>query len=204
MPRNGMVAGRTPIQTVHADFPHTASQWSLKSPHYANLGHRTRHHAVQRRSALQTRSIGGGKAAVRGPLGRDPQSTLQLAHFGRWTEAHRGSWYRSCRTCPHASLRCRYDHCRGPSLLPRSATRRSAVLRPPLTPAAPPLDFAMGLYEPRCPDPGLRRRVSRVPFVSVHACCAPYPAETPRTYTPGPECDGHGLHRVISGSALGL
>ena len=62
----------------------------------------------------------------------------------------------------------------------------------------------MGLYEPRCPDPGLRRRVSRVPFVSVHACCAPYPAETHRTYTTGPECDGHGLHREFSGSALGL
>ena len=178
-----MVAGRTPIQTVHADFPHTASQWSLKSPHYANPGHRTRHHAVQRRSTPQTRSIGAWK--------RRSGDRLAATHSRRcnWRtlsmgEAHRGSWYRSCRTCPRASLRRRYDDCRGPSLLPRSATRRSAVLLPPLTPATPPLDFAMGLYEPRCPDPGLRRRVSRVPFVSVHACCAPYPAETHRTCTP--------------------
>ncbi len=62
----------------------------------------------------------------------------------------------------------------------------------------------MGLYEPRCPNLGLRRRVSRVPFVSVHACCAPYPAETYRTYTTGPGRGRHGLHRVISGSALEL
>ena len=48
-------AASTPIQTVRADFPHTASQWSLRSPHYANPGYRTRHHAAQRRSALQTR-----------------------------------------------------------------------------------------------------------------------------------------------------
>ena len=124
--------------------------------------------------------------------------------FEQWTSAHRGGWYRSRRTCPHASWRRPHDHCRGPSLLPRSATRRSSVVRPPLTPAAPRLDFTVGLYEPRRPDLGLPRRVSRVPFASVHACCAPYPAETHRTYTPGPGCEGHGLHRDISGSALGL
>ena len=32
-PQGGAVAGRTPIQTVHADFPHTASQRSLRSRH---------------------------------------------------------------------------------------------------------------------------------------------------------------------------
>ena len=68
--------------------------------------------------------------------------------------AHRGGWYRSRRTCPHTCLRRRPDHCRGPSLRPRSATRPSSVVRPPLTPAAPRLDFAIGVYEPRCPDPG--------------------------------------------------
>ena len=40
-PRNGPVAGRTPSQTVRADFPHTASQWSLKSEHYANTESRS-------------------------------------------------------------------------------------------------------------------------------------------------------------------
>ena len=29
-----------PFQTVRADFPHTASRWSLRSPHYANPGYR--------------------------------------------------------------------------------------------------------------------------------------------------------------------
>ena len=37
------------------------------------------------------------------------------------------------------------------------------------------LDFVLGLYEPPCPDDGLRRRVSRVPCFSLNACCAPYP-----------------------------
>src|SRR5438105_252083 len=27
----------TPVQTVHADFPHTAYQWSVGSQHYAGL-----------------------------------------------------------------------------------------------------------------------------------------------------------------------
>ena len=27
----------TPVQTVHADFPHTAYQWSVGSQHYAAL-----------------------------------------------------------------------------------------------------------------------------------------------------------------------
>ena len=140
----------------------------------------TRGRAAERHGC---RSIGRGSYGA-GTAWPRPTVDVAIGALWRWAEAHRGSWYRSCRTCPHASLRRRYDHCRGPSLLPRSAPRRSAVLRPPLTPAAPPLDFAIGLYEPRCPDPGLRRRVSRVPFVSVHACCAPYPAETHRTYTP--------------------
>ena len=86
------------------------------------------------------------EAALRPPVG------VAIGALWQWAEAHRGSWSRSRRTCPHASLRRRYDHRRGPSLLPRSAARRSSVLWPPLTPAAPLLDFAMGLYEPRCPD----------------------------------------------------
>ena len=75
------VAGRTPIQTVHADFPHTASQWSLRSPHYANPGHRARRHAIQGEVSPPDAVHRGVEATVRGPLGRDPQSTLQLARF---------------------------------------------------------------------------------------------------------------------------
>ena len=42
-----------------------------------------------------------------------------------------------CRPCPRASLHPRRDHRRGPSLPSRCSSRRSAVLRPPRTPAAP-------------------------------------------------------------------
>jgi len=31
--------GRTPFQTVHADFPHTAYRWSLEPVHYAAPGY---------------------------------------------------------------------------------------------------------------------------------------------------------------------
>jgi hypothetical protein len=66
------------------------------------------------------------------------------------------------------------------------------------------LAFTIGLYEPRCPDSGLRRRASRVPPHSVHACCAPYPAETSGAYISGQERPRHGLRRDVTGSALGL
>ena len=66
------------------------------------------------------------------------------------------------------------------------------------------LAFTIGLYEPRCPDTGLRRRASRVPLPSVHACCAPYPAETCSAYTSGQGRHRHGLRRDMTGSALGL
>src|SRR6266498_4858810 len=67
-----------------------------------------------------------------------------------------------------------------------------------------PLVFTIGLYEPRCPDRGPRRRTSRVPPFSVHACCAPYPAETDTLYISGQERCRRGLHREMTGSALGL
>jgi hypothetical protein len=66
------------------------------------------------------------------------------------------------------------------------------------------LAFTIGLYEPHCPDAGRRRRASRVPPRSVHACCALYPAETCSAYTSGQERHRHGLHRDMTGSALGL
>ena len=51
--------------------------------------------------------------------------------------AHIISTARFRRPCPRASLRSRRAHRRGPSLRPRSASRPSAVLWPPRTPAAP-------------------------------------------------------------------
>ena len=47
----------------------------------------------------------GMEAALRGSLGCDPESTLQLAHFVDGRTAHRGDWNRTCRSCPRACLR---------------------------------------------------------------------------------------------------
>src|SRR5690606_16418820 len=46
----------------------------------------------------------------------------------------RGCWADS-RPCPHAYLRLRHDHRRGPFLRPRCVARPSSVLLPPRTPA---------------------------------------------------------------------
>src|SRR5687767_13399484 len=47
------------------------------------------------------------------------------------------------------------------------------------------------------------RRASRVPFLSLYACCAPYPAETCRMIS-GLRHGRRGLRRDVTGSALGL
>ena len=78
----------------------------------------------------------GVKAPFRGPLGRGPQGALKVAHFVDGRVAHRGSWDRTCRPCPRTCPRHSPDHRRGPSLPSRCSSRRSAVLRPPRTPAA--------------------------------------------------------------------
>jgi hypothetical protein len=49
-----------------------------------------------------------------------------------------------------------------------------------------------------------RRRASRVPSVSLHACSAPYPADPVCVCTPGPGHRRRGLRREMSGSAVGL
>jgi hypothetical protein len=52
--------------------------------------------------------------------------------------------------------------------------------------------------------PERHRRASRVPSLSVYACCTPYAAETARPYIPRLGGARHGLRRDMSGSALGL
>ncbi len=54
----------------------------------------------------------------------------------RREESRRGDWDRSCRPCPGTYPRSERDQSRGPSLPSRCSSRRSAVLRPPRTPAA--------------------------------------------------------------------
>ena len=56
--------------------------------------------------------------------------------------------------------------------------------------------FHLRLMRAALPRLGPRRRVSRVPSPSVSACCAPYPAETSRTYAAGPGRGRRGLPRA--------
>ena len=96
----------------------------------------------------------GVEAAFRGSLGRDPESALQLAHFVDGPVAHRGSWNRTCRSCPRACLRRRRDHRRDPSLPLALFVARLDATTIPSDARCARLAFAVGLYESRCPDPG--------------------------------------------------
>jgi hypothetical protein len=65
-----------------------------------------------------------------------PQPPNRCRRTGRRAMARRGRWIASPRPCPNAYLRDTRDQSRGPSLPTRSSARRSALLRPPRTPAA--------------------------------------------------------------------
>src|SRR5688500_10071882 len=65
-----------------------------------------------------------------------PTGDVAIGALCRSPDGDRGDWDRTCRPCPRASLRPRHDHRKGPSLPSRCSSRRSAVLRPPRTPAA--------------------------------------------------------------------
>ena len=151
----------------------------------------------------------GRGSAVPGIAWLRPRVGVAVGALCRWAGAHRGSWIRTCRSCPCASLRPRRDHRRGPSLplalFVASDPRYYDPLGLPLRRAR----FRRRLIRAALPRPGLRRRASRVPFVSVHACCAPYPAETRRASLrtearqtwPSPRHDRLGS-RVVSLSRL--
>jgi hypothetical protein len=74
-------------------------------------------------------------------------------------DADAGDWDRTRRPCPCACLRPRPDPRRGPSLPSRCSSRRSAVLRPPRTPAAPrsfsPLAYTRRAAPTRAAQTGL-------------------------------------------------
>ena len=74
-----------------------------------------------------------------GPVAAWPHSRVDVAigALCRGTRVHRGGWNRSSRSCPRACVRCRHCPRRDPSLLPRSSSRVSSLLRSPRIPAAP-------------------------------------------------------------------
>jgi hypothetical protein len=128
---------------------------------------------------------------------------LQLAHFvdHRWVAGVIGTGLAG-----HALARpCAFDLTTAGALPSDRVVRRDP--RQYYDPLGRPLRrarFHRRLIRATLPRLGPRRRASRVPFRSVSACCAPYPAETSRTYTSGLRRGRCGLRRDMSGSALGL
>ena len=117
----------------------------------------------------------GLEAPRRGPLGRGPEASLQLAHF---VERPRLSGELGPVSPAMPSRVLAPTPCPPQGPFPPAACCCAA-----LTGTIAPSDsrcaaaaFTFGLCGPRCPGP--RRRASRVPSSSVSACCAPYPAET--------------------------
>ena len=141
------------------------------------------------------------EAPSRRPLGRGPQSSLQLSHFVARPTA--GGVVRSALGGHSLALTCFADMTTAGTLPSGRVVRRDP--RRYLGPLGLPLRsgrLRLRLIRRAWPRRGPRRRVSRVPHSSLHACCAPYPAGT----------DGAlrnmrrrgGLRREMTGSAPGL
>jgi len=149
------------------------------------------------------------KAPPRCPLGCRPQSPLQLSHLVARPLAagvvrsglagHSRALTRSDDTTAAGTRPSR-------RVLPHGVRSRSP--RPGLRYPGPlglPLHSGrvrLRLIRHALPRRGPCRRASRVPRPSVHACRAPYPAETRRAFRT--QRGGRGLRRDMSGSALGL
>ena len=145
----------------------------------------------------------GMEAALRGSLGRDPQSTLQLAHFVHRQGPMRGSG--SGRAGQALARPCALDVPTAGALPSRRVIRRDDPrYTTPSDARCPALVFAIGLYEPRCPDSDW----TDGPLVFRSSPCtraAPsYPAETDDACASGLRHRRHGLRRDMTGSALGL
>src|SRR3989304_3751672 len=92
----------------------------------------------------------------------------------------------------------------GPLAPPRFIRRAPRHYYGPLGLPLPRTRFRQWLIRVTVPRPGLGRRASRVSFLSLSACCAPYPAETYGTCASGLRPRRRGLRRDMTGSALGL
>jgi len=193
---------------VRADFPHTASGWSLGSQHCA-VPSKQPHASSPAGGRHPSTVVHHVEAPPRMPLGCRPQSPSQLSRFvvrllaaGVVRSGHAG----------HSLALTHFDDTTTPGTLPsrrvlphgvRSRSSRSALRY--LGPLGLPLHsdrFRLRLIRRALPRRGPCRRASRVPPSSVHACCAPYPAGLRRALRI--QHDGHGLRRDMSGSAPGL
>ena len=204
-----------PVQTVHADFPHTAYRWPVGSQHYAAS-------CFQKSCTGEGRSMpswgshapGGartshGNATAPVPAWLRPKLPSQLWRFGmslmaqgvprsglagqsltltRYCSITTAGTLPSSRVMPHGLRRCGL----------RPIVQYYCPLGLPLRTAR----LRHWLIRARLPRPGPRRRASHVPHMSLHACCSPYPAAASRTlrYSLAWCC----LRRDMSGSAYGL
>ena len=177
------------------------ASWHRRPPHRGSVF--TRFHASARTSLLADAVVQRVETATRLPLGRSPQSTLELSHFVDAAARRRGGWVRSCRPCPCAYLLARRDHRRGPSLRSRCSSRPSSVLRPPRTPAArrsiSPSAYTSHLAVTTAAQTGLP--CSALLLARV---LRPLPRRDPRRRVPVLALVGCCLRRDMSGSAPGL
>ncbi len=113
------------------------------------------------------------------PFGRTPQPSLQSSHFlARLAGA---GVVRSARGGHSLALTCSDDLTTAGTLPSRRVLRRDDPRY--YDPLGLPLRsgrLRLRLIRRALPRRGPRRRVSRVPHRSLHACCAPYPAGTTR------------------------
>src|SRR5580693_3154747 len=139
--------------------------------------------------------------ATRAPLGREPQSALELSHF---VDRPRPTGVVGTGLAGHAlALTSAYDVTTAGTLPSRRVVRRGD--RRYYDPLGLPLRsarFHLRLIRATSPRRRRRRRASRVPPRSLVACCAPYPAGTPHALRL--QRAGRRLRRDVSGSAPGL
>ena len=178
---------KAPVQTVHADFPHTAYQWPVGSQHYASFSCKKDCTEKPISTPAEGRHSPAGDRTKRGNtgcpvlLGCGPELPLQLSHF---VARHQVDGVVRHGLAGHSLALTRSTSMTTAGTLPSSRVmphglRRS--LRPVryYDPLGLPLRtprLRLGLIRARLPRQGLRRRASRVPLHSLHTCYAPYPA----------------------------
>mgnify|MGYP006339759885 CR=1 FL=1 len=204
----------TPAQTVHADFPHTAYQWSsvrsiVRFCPSGQALHRGVHPASHQQGVAPPGWVLHLRASARRPLGCGPELPLQLSHFvaavscvgvvrsglaGHSLALTRSISMTTARTLPSSRVM--------PHGLRRCGLRPTVRYYDPLGLPLRTIRLRLGLIRTRLPRQGPRRRASHVPLQSLHACCAPYPAAaTSALRFLRQRCC---LRREMSGSACGL
>jgi hypothetical protein len=186
------MGANAPAQTVHADFPHTAYQWSSARSIVQTCSGEQALRRVVGRAACRLQLVTSARwvlhthSPCRCPLGCGPELPSQLSHFVARPVFSRILTDGVVRSglAGHSLALTRYLSMTTAGTLPSSRVMPHGLrrdLRPVqyYDPLGLPLRTArlrLGLIRVRLPRHGLRRRASHVPRLSLHACCAPYPA----------------------------